>query len=294
MPVKQFSFCYGQTAIPFSLDPSRVIGELKIKNHPPLPDPAEAIREAIRNPIGSQPLREIVKPGQTVAFIVNDTTRVANSHVFMPILLDELNAAGIPDRDMFVAFSLGAHHLLNEKEMIELVGLAVAQRVKLHNPDCHDLSQYQYMGTTSRGNQVCFYKPVVEADHIILTGSIVYHYMAGFGGGRKALLPGVSSYETIRKNHSFLLDPNALIGKLEGNPVYEDQIEGAEMRRPSFLLNVVLDEKKQFLKIFAGDYIQADLQGCKFVEFLYGVPLDHPADLVIASCGGYPKDINVY
>jgi lactate racemase len=294
MAMKEYSFRYGETVHRFALDPTRVMGELKIKTALPLQDPEGAIGEAIRNPIHSKPLREIVRSGQTVAFIVNDTTRVANSHVFMPILLNELNAVGVPDQDMFVAFSLGTHHLLSEKEMVDLVGPGVAQRVKLHNPDCHDPNQYKYVGTTSRGNPVHFYRPVVEADHIICTGSIVYHYMAGFGGGRKALFPGVASYETVRYNHSFLLDPNALIGKMNGNPVYEDQIEGTEMCRPSFLLNVVLDEKKQFLKIFAGDYIQAHLAGCEFVESLYGVPIEQPADLVIASCGGYPKDINVY
>jgi nickel-dependent lactate racemase len=294
MATQEYQFRYGQTSLRFALDPRLVIGELHIQETPPLPDPEGAIREAIRNPIASRPLRDLVRPGQTVAFIVNDTTRVANSHVFMPILLDELNAAGIPDRDQRIVFSLGTHHPLNEREMAELVSPSVAKRVRLYNPDCHDARQFQYVGTTSRGNAVHFYRPVVEADHIVLTGSIVYHYMAGFGGGRKALFPGVAAYETIRKNHSFLLDPQAMIGKLEGNPVYEDQIEGTEMCRPSFLLNVVLDEKKQFLKIFAGDYIQAHLQGCRFVASIYGVPIEEPADLVIASCGGYPKDINVY
>ncbi|MCX5909281.1 MAG: nickel-dependent lactate racemase, partial [Deltaproteobacteria bacterium] len=285
---------YGKKEIRFSLDPSQVIGELKIKDYPPIPDPAAAIRQAIRNPIHSKPLKEIVKPGQTVAFIVNDTTRVANSHVFMPMLLDELNAVGVPDKDMFIAFALATHHPLNQAEMEDLVSPQAAKRVKMHNPDCHNLSQYKYIGTTSRGNKIYFYKPVTEADHVILTGSIVYHYMAGFGGGRKALFPGVAAYETIRYNHSFLLDPNARIGKMRGNPVAEDQLEGVGMCKPSFLLNGVLNEKKEFLKIFAGDYRQAHLEGCKFVESVYGAPVKEPADLVIASCGGYPKDINVY
>ena len=91
-----------------------------------------------------------------------------------------------------------------------------------------------------------------------------------------------------------MLHPGAGLGRLTGNPVYEDQVEGTQMCRPTFLLNVVLNEKKEFLGIFAGDYIQAHLEGCKFVESIYGVPLDAPADLVIATCGGYPKDINVY
>lgn len=108
------------------------------------------------------------------------------------------------------------------------------------------------------------------------------------------MLPGVASYETICRNHALMLEPGAEIGRLRGNPVYEDQIEGVEFRRPSFLLNVVLNEKKDFLRVFAGDYIQAHLVACEFVDQVYGVPISRPADLVIATCGGYPKDINVY
>lgn len=294
MPFKEYKFKYGKKEIPFEIDADLVLNELKIKEHPPLPDPEGAIKEAIRHPIQSPPLRELVRPGQKVAFLVNDSTRVANSHVFLPILLDELNAAGIPDEDMFIMFAVGAHRLVAAEEMIQLVGEKVAQRVKMYNSDARDSSQFNYLGTTSRGTPLYFHKKVVEADHIILTGSIVYHFFAGFGGGRKALLPGVASFETICRNHALMLEPGAGLGRLKGNPVYEDQVEGTERRRPSFLLNVVLNEKKEFLKVFAGDYIQAHLEGCAFVEQIYGVKISEPVDIVIASCGGYPKDINVY
>jgi nickel-dependent lactate racemase len=294
MSSKEYAFKYGRGEIRFRLDPTQVKGELRIKDFPPLPDPGAAILDAIRNPIRSKPLREIVKPGQTVCFIVNDPTRVANSQVFMPILLEELNQEGVPDDNMFVIFAAGAHRELSEKEMTEMVGPEVARRVKMYNSNAYDPDQFQYVGTTSRGNKVSFHKRVVAADHIVCTGSIVHHYFAGFGGGRKAMLPGVASYETICRNHALMLEPGAKIGKLRGNPVYEDQIEGVEFRRPSFLLNVVLNEKKEFLKVFAGDYIQAHVVACEFVDEVYGIPIAKPADIVIATCGGYPKDINVY
>ncbi len=290
----QYKFKYGKSDVSFSLDSELVAASLKLKEHPPLPDPKAAILEAIRNPIDSKPLREIVKKGETVAFLVNDPTRVANSHVFMPILLDELNAVGIPDKDMLILFALGTHHDMTREEMGEQVGETVAGRVRMYNSTAKDASQFTKVGTTSRGNDIYFHKLAVEADHIICTGSIVHHFFAGYGGGRKALFPGVSAYETIRRNHSLMLEPGSQLGKLDGNPVYEDQIEGTEMCRPSFLLNAVLNEKKEFLKIFAGDYITAHREGCKFVESIYGTELSEPADLVIASCGGYPKDINVY
>ena len=294
MAVREYVLKYGRDTVRFNLDSAWVAGELCIRDYPPLRSPSQEIREAIRNPIQSRPLREIVKPGQTVVFLANDSTRVANSHVFMPILLDELNSAGIPDKDMFIFFALGDHRPLDEPEMTSLVGADTARRVRMFNPDCKEPSQFQFLGTTSRGTPVRFHKQVMEADHVICTGSIVYHWFAGFGGGRKALLPGVAAYDTICRNHALMLEPGAEMGKLHGNPVYEDQIEATEMLRPSFLLNVVLNEKKEFLRIFAGDYIQAHLQACEFVEQIYGTEIPEPDDLVIASCGGYPKDINVY
>jgi nickel-dependent lactate racemase len=212
----------------------------------------------------------------------------------MPILLDELNSAGIPDKDMFIVFALGTHRDMAEAEMIKEVGPAVAARVRMYNSDSRDASQFKFFGTTSRGTPVSFNKLVAEADHIVCTGSIVHHFFSGFGGGRKAMLPGVAAYETIRKNHSMMFDPNAVIGKLEGNPVYHDQVEGVQMCRPSFLINTVLNEKKEFLNVFAGDFVTAHQQACKFVDVVYGVEVDERADLVIATCGGYPKDINIY
>jgi len=294
MTKQEYTFRYGEGQIRFALDPGLVAGELRIKEYPPIPNAVSAIREAIRKPIQSKPLREIVRSDQTVAFLVNDPTRLANSHVFMPVLLEEMKAIGVPDKNMFIFFATGVHRELTEAEMVEMVSPDVARRIKMYNNNAKDLAEFTHVGTTSRGNAVYFQTRVVEADHIICTGSIVYHFFAGFGGGRKAMLPGVAAYETIRRNHALMLEPGAGLGRLKGNPVYEDQIEGVEMRRPSFLLNVVLNERKEFLKIFAGDYIQAHLEACKFVEEISGTAIPQPADLVIASCGGYPKDINVY
>lgn len=291
---KDYYFKYGKGQVKVSLDPSLVNDELVINEFPVILDPAAAIREAIRNPIGSKPLNQIVQPGQTVAFIVNDPTRVANSYIFMPILLDELNAVGIPDADMRIVFALGTHRMMTEQEMIEAVGPAVAKRVKMYNNQCKNKDQFQFFGTTSRGTPVYFNKLVTEVDHIVCTGNIVHHFFSGFGGGRKAMLPGVAYYETIRKNHSMMVDPKAVLGNIEDNPVYLDQVEGAEMCRPSFLINVILDEKKNFLKVFAGDYIEAHKVACKSVNQVYGIQIKQEADIVIASCGGYPKDINVY
>lgn len=292
--MKDFSFKYGHSHMDFAVPEKLIAGELKMAEITPLADPKAAILDALRNPIDSVPLKEILKPGQTVAIIVNDTTRVANTKFFLPILIEEINAAGIKDEDISLVFALGAHRPMPEEEMISEVGEEIYKRFKNYNPDCKDQSQFVHVGDTSRGTPVWFYKKVMEADHIIGTGSIVHHFFAGFGGGRKALLPGVSYYETIRKNHSLMLEPNVQIGRLAGNPVYEDQMEGVKLHPLSFLINVVLNEKKEFLGVFAGNYNTAHLKACEMVDKAYGVEIDKEADLVIATCGGYPKDINVY
>ena len=291
---KIFTYKYGRSKLTFELPTEQVLTEVHIKNFPKIEQLDSAILEAIRNPIGSKPLREIVKPGQTVAFICNDPTRVANTHLFLPILVKELSELGIPDQAMRIVFALGTHRLMTQAEMVEAVGEDLASRLAMYNSDCQAEQQFDYFGETSFGTPVYFNKYITEVDHVICTGSIVHHFFSGFGGGRKAIFPGVSAYETIRKNHSLMLDPNAVLGKLAGNPVYEDQLEGTKLYPPSFLINVVLDEQKNFLKIFAGDFVEAHLAACKFVDQVYGVPIPEAADIVIASCGGYPKDINIY
>lgn len=300
--MKDYTFHYGRGEKKFSIDESRVLKEIRMPEKAPLTDIPSAVLEAIRNPIGCPSLDETVKPGDTVTFICNDPTRVANSFDFMPVLLNELNRLGVPDANVQIVFSLGSHRLMTEEEMAEGVSPEVAGRVKMFNSDCNIPEDFEYFGTTSRFTPVLINKHICHSDHVILTGTIVHHYFSGYGGGRKAVLPGCAAMETIRHNHSFMMDPHAGLGATTGNPVYEDQMEGVKLWADAmkkrgtnvFLFNAILDAEHRFLKMFAGDYIAAHLEACKFVDEVYGVPIDKKADVVIVSCGGYPKDINVY
>lgn len=293
MSMQHFAYPYGKTTLEFDLPTEQIVQEVKIKQMPVLPDIKTAVLEAIRNPINSKPLREIVQPGQTVCFIANDPTRVARTYAFLPYLVEELNSIGVKDEDMRIVFALGTHRDMTQAEMIEAVGAEMVQRLQVYNSNAKT-GEFVEVGTTSRGTTVAFNKLVMECDHIICTGSIVHHFFAGFGGGRKAMLPGVAAHETIRHNHSLMLQEGAVIGKLDGNPVSEDQIEGVKFHEPSFLINAVLDDQKNFLKFYAGHWVDAWREACKFVDDVYGVPIEQEADLVIATCGGYPKDINIY
>ena len=295
--MKTYDFAYGRGRKEFSIDESLVIKEVRTEEFTPMSDVKQGVLDAIYNPIGCESIDKIIKPGDTVAFICNDPTRVANSYDFMPVLVNEFNKLGVKDEDMHIVFSLGTHRDMTHEEMVEAVGEEVSSRLKMYNSTATRDEDFEYFGTTSRGTPVWINKHLCHVDHVILTGTIVHHYFSGYGGGRKAILPGCAAMETVRVNHSFMLDKNAGLGRTVGNPCYEDQMEGVALfakGRSLFLFNAILNAKHEFLRMFAGDYIAAHQEACKFVDEVYGCVIPKLADLVIASCGGFPKDINVY
>ena len=297
MSIRTFDFAYGRSRKTFELDDELILKEVRTETFPVMENVAEGVLEAIHHPIGLPSIAEIVKPGDTVAFICNDPTRVANSFDFMPVLVNEMNRLGVPDENMKIVFALGTHREMSHEEMVEQVGEEVASRLRMFNSIATKSEDFEYFGDTSRGTPVWIHKELCNVDHVILTGTIVHHYFSGYGGGRKAILPGCAAMETVRVNHSFMLDKNAGLGRTVGNPCYEDQMEGVALfakGRSLFLFNAILNAKHEFLRMFAGDYIAAHKEACKFVDEVYGCVIPKLADLVIASCGGFPKDINVY
>ncbi len=266
---------------------------LATKPQPALPDPPAAVRSALRNPIGTPPLSKVVKPGERVAVLVNDITRLVHSEMFLPVLMDELNAAGVPDRDIFIVFALGIHRRQSLEEQRHVVGEEVARRIALYDHDCYDRENLVHIGRTSRGNEVWINRRVREADRVILTGEIIYHLIAGYSGGRKGLVPGVAGAETTTFNHRLILDPRCRAGTLDGNPAHEDLLEACRMFGPDFLLNVVLSPAGELVRVVAGHFEQAHRVGCETVDRMYQVPFDQPYDMVLASAGGFPFDIDL-
>lgn len=259
----------------------------------PLPDPRAAVLEALRRPIGSPTLREIVRPEDSVAVLVNDVTRLVRSDVFLPVLISELNAAGVPDDHIFIVFALGIHRKQTAEEQRAIVGDEVARRIRMYDHDCFDRSQLVHIGRTARGNEVWVNRRVREASKVILTGEIIYHLIAGYSGGRKSLIPGVAGAETTTFNHKFILDPQCRAGLLDGNPAHEDLLEACRMFNPSFLLNVVLNPQGELTGAFCGHFEAAHRAGCEAVDKIYGVPVARPYDVVIAASGGFPVDIDL-
>lgn len=284
---------YGHTRQELTLPEGVQLDILEPKCGRALRDPCGAIRNALRQPIGTLPFRQVVRPGERVAILVNDITRLVRTDLFLPILVDELNTAGIPDRDILVVFALGNHRKQTQEEQRSIVGDEMARRLKFRDHDCQDAANLVRIGRTRRGNEVWVNRAVRECDRVILTGEIIYHLIAGYSGGRKSLFPGVAGAEFIRFNHSFILDPACRIGVLEGNPAHEDLLDACHLFSPDFLLNVILSPAGELLHIVAGHYDEAHRAGCKLVGKIYSAAASTAYDVVIASAGGFPFDINL-
>lgn len=301
--VKEFALGFGSTEFKISLPTEQIINVVEGKYAEAITDVPAAVKEALNNPIDSPPLKEVVKPGDTVAIIASDITRLWLKHdQFLPALLNELNEAGVPDKNIKLVVALGAHRHHTDEENALVYGQEVADRITIIQSYAPTTEDFVYVGKTSRGVETYFNKYVMESDKVILTGGIVYHLMAGYGGGRKAVMPGISGYSTIQGNHSYCLhdivgqgvSPHCASGKLEGNNMHEDMTEMAALLNPAFLLNVVFTPEGKFARFVGGHWNSAWREGCRTVEDIFGVPVTGKADLVIASAGGFPKDINLY
>jgi len=300
--MKTYEFSYGKGMQTVDLPEEHIIYDLHGKEVSVEADIAAAALKALRDPIDSKPLADIVRPGDKIAIVVSDETRLCYTDQFLPVIIAELNANGIPDSDIDIVIATGTHRAQTLEEDILVLGEEMVKRFRIHQHDCRDKENLVYKGTTSRGNKVYINKIVANADKIIATGAVTLHPMAGFGGGRKAIVPGVAGLETINHNHVLALaekpgdgcNPNVTTAKLEGNPFHEDLTECVEFVNPDFLVDVVLTSDGGLYEVVAGNWKTAFYKGCKDLLEISGIPITELADVVIASGGGYPKDINLY
>ena len=296
---------YSDTEFTVSLALQQVVAEVHA-NTVELPKRTvrEHIEYALDHPIGAGPIEGTVQPGEKVCIIISDVTRRwQQPSTYLPILVERLNRAGIPDGDILILCATGTHRLQTEEEHISLVGEDLYRRIRFIDHQCDDKEHLTYMGTTSRGTPVWLNSYAMACDKLILTGGVVYHFLAGFGGGRKSVVPGIAGRETINTNHNNALNhglgsgsnPRVCNGNMgEDNPFHSDLVECAAFAKPAYLLNVFVDDNYQIVGAFAGDWQKAHEAAAKVVEQMDGVPIPRRTPLVIASAGGFPKDINLY
>jgi nickel-dependent lactate racemase len=257
---------------------------------PSAADEMAEVRRALAEPIGTPCLSELAAAARSAAIVVSDVTRPCPSYRFLPALLGEL--APLAPADVTILFALGGHRPHTREEQVRLVGEEVAASgVRLLDLDA---AACVPVGVTSRGTRLEVYEPYLEADLRICTGNIEYHYVAGFSGGAKAVVPGLCSSAAIRDNHRMMLEPGARAGVGEGNPVRDDIDEAGGMIGIDFILNVLLGEDKRIFHAVAGHYLEAHRAGVAAYDRRCDLRIPRAADVVVASPGGMPKDINLY
>lgn len=297
---------FGRGEMEFEVPDDLYLGTVEgtaVEPQPPLPDLAEAVEEAVENPVGTRPLSELVRPGDTVAVACPDFHRLwSQSRRWLPLLVRCLNRAGVRERDVTVIVANGTHAPPTHAQLGQILGEDLPPGVRVVNHDARDPSQLRYLGHTPFGTPLWINRHALEADHLVLTGAVVSHAFAGYSGGRKAVLPGMSGMKTILANHRRALSeipgegihPLACPGVLAGNPVHEDMLAAAKMVGPRLIVNFVLSEAGEFLAVFAGDLEEAHARGCSFVADAFRVEIPRRADIVVASRGGYPMDLTFY
>jgi nickel-dependent lactate racemase len=285
---------YGKTEVCARIPTRNFLGMIEPKEKPGVADPRAEVERALNEPIGTERLSHIAKAGDKVAIVVDDATRATPSHLMVPPILDELNKAGVKDEDVTIIFGCGTHRPVTREEMKTLVGEETLQRVKTISHDCRSKDMVYLGKTKTLGTKVYVNKTFAEADVRILTGDIGLHYYAGYGGGRKSVLPAITGVETIQHNHAALLHPKARTGVLNGNPVHEDMVEAARLAKPDFTLNIVTNSKGELVRAYAGDMEEVHAEGVKLVDEMYKVPIGRRAKIVVVSSGGHPFDIDLF
>ncbi|NJD04005.1 MAG: nickel-dependent lactate racemase, partial [Ruminiclostridium sp.] len=287
----KFRYGFGKEHKEFEIDEANILAELRQNDVKFELTGADEVMRALKEPIGTERLSELVRPGEKTVIITSDITRPMPSKTVLPAVVDELLSAGLSYDDITIVFALGNHRQQTEDEKKYLVGEDIYNKIRCIDSD---VSKCKKLGVTDRGTPVEIFDIVAEADRRICIGNIEFHYFAGYSGGAKAIMPGVSTKAAIQANHSRMVMDEARAGTIDDNPVRLDIENAVKFVPVDFILNVVLDEEKNIIKAVAGHHIQAHREGCRFLDSLYKTVIPEKADIVITTPGGYPKDINLY
>lgn len=294
--MKELLFPYGQTGMVYSFDKSELVGVLtsSIEEFIPEHSGAELVKKALKNPVGSKGLAELSRNKNKIVIIASDHTRPVPSKIIIPEMLSEIRN-GNPDADITILIATGCHRETTRQELINKFGEDIVNSEKIYVHDCDEREMLVDIGTLPSGGRCEINKIAIDADLLVAEGFIEPHFFAGYSGGRKSVLPGIAGRATVLANHcsEFIADERSRTGILEGNPIHNDMMWAAEKAKLAFIVNVVLNGKKEPIYAVAGDMIKAHEKGVEFISSLCGVRAV-PADIVISTNGGYPLDQNVY
>lgn len=255
----------------------------------------EIVQEAMEHPIGSPRLSELAAGKQKVVIICSDHTRPVPSRHIIPFMLREIRE-GNPQADITLLIATGFHRATTREELVDKFGEEIVANEKIEIHDSRDMQAMTDLGVLPSGAPLLINKIAAQADLLVSEGFIETHFFAGFSGGRKSVLPGVSSQITVWGNHcsAFIDSPYSRTGILEGNPIHRDMVAASKMARQQYIVNAVIDADKKVVHAVAGDAIEAHEAGCRFLQQYCQVTPQKPADIAISTNGGYPLDQNMY
>jgi len=289
-----FSIPYGTGVMNFSLPSEWIVNSTPVEIRSGIKDLSQAVHESIDNPIGTKTLTEMIPPNSSVSIVVNDITRPFLSEDLLPPLLTKLHEAGVNNEDIVIVIATGMHRANSKEEQEKMFG-RLPEGLRVINHDAKDQRSLKYLGETKQGTPVIINKDVAESDIKILTGIISPHQQAGFSGGRKSVLPGIASYQTIKAYHSPpFCSTDVMLGKIEGNISHQESMDAARIAKINFILNLVHTRDSGVLKVVAGDLSEAWFEGVNYWKDTMQVKVNEFADISIVSPGGYPRDINLW
>jgi nickel-dependent lactate racemase len=292
----QIGFAFGTSGLSLELPDGFSYQILEARSGIPLPDPAEALEQALDNPIGTPALTQLARGKRSAAISICDITRPAPNQQTLPPLLRRLEQAGIPREAITILIATGLHRPATEEEILRIAGKEVVSRYRVLNHHAREISEHRHLGSTQRGTPVYIDSRFLDADLRLSVGFIEPHLMLGFSGGRKLVAPGLAGEQTIKTIHSpkFMREPKSTEGSIDDNPLHHELLEIARMAGHSFILDVALSRDRRIAGVFAGHPEQAHAAGVKFVAKTLLEQIQQPADVAITSAAGYPLDLTFY
>ncbi len=283
---------YGKSRIEVRIPERNLIGVYSPKDVRPVADIREQVIRALANPIGSRKLRELARGARKAVIVADDNTRLTPTDKIIPVLLDEMNAAGVQDSQIAVIIALGTHRFMTPAEIREKFGVEVVRRVAIRNHDYRNEAELVDLGTTPNGTHVTVNREAFEADFKIGVGSIVPHHIPGYAGGAKIVQPGICGERTTAETHLLSVKARRSLLGVTDNPVREEVNAIARRVGLNTILNTVLNRNGEVIEAFFGDVVEAFNEGVKLSQKVYATEIPEEADIVLSS--SHPCDIEFW
>lgn len=284
---------YGDDKVTVQVPSEKLAGVFLPRSVTPVSDPAQAMRDALARPVSSPRLRDLAARARRAAIAIEDATRPVPNALLIDAVMGELEAGGMAPQRVVVIVATGLHRPMSDRELARALGrwFGVAA---CENHDANDPQRLTRLGTTSLGTEISLNRSFLEADLRITTGDVEYHQFCGYGGGVKCVYPGLADAAAIRMNHSRMDLPGTGPGAIDGNPVRREIDEVGRMAGVNFNVSIAMDAQHRVVAVCAGDPDVSFRQACRFIDEMYAVDVPRRTDLVLASPGGHPKDIDLY